>query len=112
MNLTLWKHQGPIGSTIAFESLTEAPLPPQEGRGGRRGGRGGVLREPGPVDVGRSVRIPSEGPAANMGHFKATFDTPGNYMIRIRIDNFTARDSRPGNQCCWSNGYVRVRVDG
>ncbi len=122
VNLTLWKHQGPVGSMIAFESLTEAPLPPQEGRGGRGGGGrgtppgrgtgGGVLREPGPVEVGRSVRIPSDGPAANMGHFRATFDTPGNYMIRIRIDNFTASDSRPGNQCCWSNGYVRVRVDG
>jgi hypothetical protein len=46
-----------------------------------------------------------------MGSFRATFDTPGEYVIRIRIDNFTSGDSSPGNQCCWSNGYVRVRVE-
>ncbi len=102
VNLTLWKHQGPAGGTIAFESLTSAP----EARGGR-----GVVREPGPVAVRQIVRIPTEGPAANMGRFTATFDTPGDYMIRIRVDNFGVSDSRPGNQCCWSNAYVQVRVE-
>ena len=45
-----------------------------------------------------------------MGHFSAVFDTPGEYVIRIRIDNFNPIDSMPGQQCCWSNGYVRVVV--
>jgi hypothetical protein len=58
------------------------------------------------------VRLPIEGPEANKGRFRASFDTPGEYLIRIRIDNFTTGDSSMGNQCCWSNGYVRVRVDG
>ncbi len=119
VNMTLWKLQGPVGGEIAFESLVPAPPPPPEGAeaaGGRRGGGGGFGRgraapqEPGPVDIGQSVLLPTEGPVANMGSFKATFDTPGEYVIRIRIDNFTSRDSGPGNQCCWSNGYVRVRV--
>ena len=66
---------------------------------------------PGPVNIGQSVRLPTEGDDANMGSFRATFDTPGEYVIRIRIDNFTSGDSSPGNQCCWSNGYVRVRVE-
>ena len=120
-----------LGGEIAFESLVELPPPPERaaaagggrggqpgaagGRGGRGGGRGfgrgrGAPQEPGPVNIGQSVRLPTEGDDANMGSFKATFDTPGEYVIRIRIDNFTSGDSGPGNQCCWSNGYVRVRV--
>jgi len=104
VNMTLWKHQGPVGSVISFESLVPAPTAPTGGRG-RPAGAG-----PGPVAIGRPVRLPLEGPGANMGHFKATFDTPGEYMIRIRIDNFTSGDSAMGNQCCWTNGYVRVSV--
>jgi len=131
VNMTLWKLQGPVGGEIAFESLVELPPPPESaaaagggrggqpgaagGRGGRGGGRGfgrgrGAPQEPGPVNIGQSVRLPTEGDDANMGSFRATFDTPGEYVIRIRIDNFTSGDSGPGNQCCWSNGYVRVRV--
>ena len=101
VNMTLWKHQGPVGADIAFESLVEPPTEPS--------GRG-RLRGPGPVGVGQAVRIPNQGPNANVGHFRATFDTPGEYLIRIRIDNFTTGDSAPGNQCCWSNGYVGVSV--
>jgi hypothetical protein len=59
--------------------------------------------------MGQIVRIPITGPAANQGRFRASFDTPGEYMIRIRIDNFGG-DSAPGNMCCWTNGYVRVNV--
>ena len=129
VNMTLWKHQGPVGGTIAFESLVEAvagaaaarvpnlpdgvtldDLPP-EIRARFGGGRGGRPPGPGPIDVGAPVRLPTEGANANMGRFRATFDTPGDYVIRIRIDSFNAAgDSSPGNQCCWSNGYVRVSV--
>jgi hypothetical protein len=143
VNMSLWKHQGPVGAVISFESLTTPP--PAEGRGGRGGGRGGgdapTLPDgvdpadlppdvaarvgiggrggrgappppaPGPVDAGESVRLTDEGPEANMGHFRATFDTPGEYVIRIRIDSFSASgDSSPGNQCCWSNAYVHATV--
>jgi hypothetical protein len=117
VNMTLWKHQGPVGGKIAFESLVERPAeePAAGGRGGRGGpppgfGRGGAARGPGPVGIGQAVRLPNEGPQANKGRFRATFDTPGEYVIRVRIDNFTAGDSGMGNQCCWSNGYVRVGV--
>jgi len=40
----------------------------------------------------------------------ATFTEPGDYVLRVRADNWTARDSSAGNQCCWTNGYVRVSV--
>lgn len=103
VNMTLWKHQGPVGGRIAFESLTAAPDGVRPVRVGRPHG-------PGPVEVGQSVLIPVDGPDAHRGRFTATFDQPGLYLVRIRIDNFSNDDSTPGNQCCWSNGYIAVRV--
>jgi hypothetical protein len=129
VNMSLWKHQGPVGSKVTFESLVEAVA----GAGASRGfnlpdgvtlddlppeirarvGRGGRGRQPGPGPVGETaqIRIPDQGPNADKGIFRATFDTPGEYVVRIRIDSFNASgDSQMGNQCCWSNGYVRVNV--
>jgi hypothetical protein len=40
----------------------------------------------------------------------ATFEEPGEYVIRVRADNFGRIDSSSGNQCCWTNGYVKVTV--
>jgi hypothetical protein len=105
VNMTLWKHQGPVGGMIAFESMLEAPANAAPARGRAR------PFGPGPVNTTDVVPIPNEGPLANRGQFTATFDTPGEYVIRIRIDNFGAPDSMPGQQCCWSNGYVVVSVN-
>jgi len=105
VNMTLWKYQGPVGGMITFESLVEAP----EGAAPPR--RGARPLGPGPVETRDVVPLPTEGPHANEGHFTASFDTPGRYVIRIRIDNFNAPDSMPGQQCCWSNGYVVVNVN-
>lgn len=41
---------------------------------------------------------------------QATFSEPGDYVIRLRVDNFSAPDSQFDNQCCWSNAYVPVTV--
>lgn len=78
LNLTWFKHQGPIGGEVAFEPAV-------------------AVAEP-------------EGEGANHGTVMATFNQPGNYMLRVRVDNFRASDSNFGNQCCWSNGYVHVTV--
>ena len=40
----------------------------------------------------------------------ATFGQPGEYLIRVRADNFGGVDSSAGDQCCWTNGYVKVTV--
>ena len=39
-----------------------------------------------------------------------TFDRPGEYVLRVRADNFNPVDSTPADQCCWTNGYLRVVV--
>ena len=40
----------------------------------------------------------------------ATFSQPGEYVVRVRADNFGRLDTSPGNQCCWTNGFARVTV--
>lgn len=40
----------------------------------------------------------------------ASFSAPGEYIVRVRVDNFRAADSAHGDQCCWTNGYIRVNV--
>jgi len=41
---------------------------------------------------------------------QATFSEPGEYVVRIRADNFGAPDSKFDNMCCWANVYVPVTV--
>jgi hypothetical protein len=40
----------------------------------------------------------------------ATFDTPGEYVLRLRANDFSGVSSAGHSQCCWSNGYVQVSV--
>jgi hypothetical protein len=41
---------------------------------------------------------------------KAAFTQSGEYVIRVKVDTFGRVDSAAGDQCCWTNGYVRVTV--
>ena len=41
---------------------------------------------------------------------RATFWEPGEYVVRLRVDNFLAPDTRFDNVCCWSNVYVPITV--
>jgi hypothetical protein len=66
-------------------------------------------RGPAPVQLGSEVStIDSEG--WGQATTDATFSAPGEYVIRLRVDNFGAPDSRFDNQCCWSNAFVPVTV--
>jgi hypothetical protein len=63
---------------------------------------------PGPVVFSR----PTEPIAQLTGtvNTSVTLKVPGEYVIRVRADNFGRLDTSPGNQCCWTNGYVKVNV--
>jgi hypothetical protein len=63
---------------------------------------------PGPVkfDPAVSGLAELEGSASS----NATFNQAGTYMLRVRADNFGRPDTSAGNQCCWTNGYVKVTV--
>jgi hypothetical protein len=53
----------------------------------------------------------SETPGGGKHLVAATFSMPGEYMLRVRVDNHTGtNDSAPGHNCCWANGYVQVNV--
>ena len=44
------------------------------------------------------------------GRVIVTFSVPGEYLMLAQVDNWAAPDSGSGDQCCWTNGYVRVTV--
>ncbi|MEX2584601.1 MAG: hypothetical protein WD766_15135 [Gemmatimonadota bacterium] len=53
----------------------------------------------------------SEVPGGGKFTTSVSFSMPGDYMLRVRVDNHTGtNDSAHGHNCCWSNGYVRVTV--
>ncbi len=92
--------QGP--GRVEYTRHESNPLPEaaEGGRGGR-GGRGGGAPRP------QVIRL-EEG--YGTAQVIATFTEPGEYLMRARVDNFSATDSNDGDQCCWTNGYVRVTV--
>ncbi|MGD2045490.1 MAG: hypothetical protein PVJ80_05825 [Gemmatimonadota bacterium] len=91
------KYQGPIGGMVTFARHESTMMPESEDDDAA------PRREPGPEIV---PQIHDEGTAQVI----ATFDMPGEYIIRGQVDNFSRPDSSSGDQCCWSNGYIRVNV--
>ena len=55
-----------------------------------------------------AVTIDEESPAVEDGRASTTanFAAPGEYVLLV----MTSDGSRRSNQCCWTNGYLRVRV--
>ncbi len=65
----------------------------------------------GPAEIDlqpESALIESEG--WGLSTTQATFSEPGQYMIRVRADNFEAEDSSFDDQCCWSNVFFPITV--
>jgi len=64
--------------------------------------------------LGPNVAFQEERAAVEDPQGKATtmvvFSEPGEYVIRVQADNFGLIDSRPQDQCCWTNGYFPVVV--
>jgi hypothetical protein len=81
-------HQGPAGTEIQFD-------PPRV-----------TVGEETPAAEGASAMTNDWGRVAT----RATFSEPGEYVVRIQVDNFGAPDSRFDNLCCWANAYVPVTV--
>ena len=85
---TYWvMHQGPAAPEFSKQSISGR----ERNRAGGEGARG---------DNNPWEEVTTE----------ATFSEPGDYVIRLRVDNITAPDSQFDNVCCWSNAYVPVTV--
>jgi hypothetical protein len=70
------------------------------------------FKHQGPGDVAFEPRSATTAPGGGEATTSVRFSAPGEYMLRVRVDNFGITDSAPGQQCCWTNGYVRVKVSG
>lgn len=68
------------------------------------------FKHQGPGEVTFEPRAAKTAPGGGQAVTSVRFSAPGEYMLRVRVDNFGITDSAPGQQCCWSNGYVKVTV--
>ena len=68
------------------------------------------FKHQGPGEVTFEPRTAKTAPGGGQAVTSVRFSAPGEYMLRVRVDNFGITDSAPGQQCCWTNGYVKVTV--
>lgn len=80
------------------------------------GGKEGVpvtltwLLHQGPGDVSFSVAAPPVDPGTGKALSSATFSAPGDYILRVRANDASGLSRAGHAQCCWTNGFVKVRV--
>ncbi|MDX1568704.1 MAG: hypothetical protein R3223_12935 [Longimicrobiales bacterium] len=101
LRVVWFNHQGPAEVEFTRHESTPEPEESEEDEDDDMRRRGGP---PGPEVV---MLEEGEGTA----RVYATFHRPGEYLVRARVDNWQAPDSSSGDQCCWTNGYVRVIVE-
>jgi len=126
LTLRLWVNDA--GPTITFRQPEPAAgrgAPPAAGRGGApgagggRGGRGGGPQAaatltwykhsgPGEVKFGENPLRAMERVYTELTT-TATFSAPGTYIVRAQV-NDSSGNGGGGDQCCWTNGLVRVTV--
>jgi hypothetical protein len=90
-------HQGPAAVRFARHESTEIPEPTDPAD------PPATAAEPRFQDV---TLLQGSG-AANV---YATFTEPGQYMLRVQVDNWAAPESAENDQCCWTNVYQRITV--
>jgi hypothetical protein len=101
-----FRHQGPVGGEVEFSRHESTPVPdPPEAGSGRALSAAAI--EAAQAARRRTVGLPEGHGAASI---VVTFSAPGEYLLRAQVDIFGAPDSSSGDQCCWTNGYVRVSV--
>jgi hypothetical protein len=97
-----WKHQGPPGE-VTFTRHASNPMPDRPAPGRFTGLQGPVESE----SLPQVIQLEGTEGAARVD---AVFPAPGTYVMRVTADNWGAPDSTANDQCCWTNGYVRVNV--
>jgi hypothetical protein len=99
--LTVWLHD---------DSVRDEELLPVRRRGDATAMHVTWFKHAGPGSVVFSPHTEPLAETEGMSTTTATFEQPGEYVIRVRADSFGRIDSSAGNQCCWTNGYVKVTV--
>jgi hypothetical protein len=131
--LAAWITDDGVGRTaLAGAEPTGAPPAPVAapgGRGARGGGAAAAGAGPGGGGRGSGVSLTwtlYRGPAAvtfanakpavdaasgGKAETTATFSAPGEYVLRAQANDVSG-EGGGGEQCCWTNGHVRVTVKG
>ena len=63
----------------------------------------------GPGDVTFNKEKVSLDEADGKASTTATFSAPGEYILRVQVNDSTGEGGR-GFQCCWTNAHLRVTV--
>ena len=100
--LTVWIHDDSVRE--------EEPLAVRRRQGDAAALNVTWYKHTGPGSVVFSPHTDELAETEGMATTTATFEQPGEYVIRVSADNFGRVDSSAGNQCCWTNGYVKVTV--
>ena len=102
LSLTVWIHDDSVRE--------EEPIAVRRRRGDAPALNVTWYKHTGPGSVVFGSYTDSLAETEGMVTTTATFEQPGEYLVRVRADNFGRVDSSTGNQCCWTNGYVTVTV--
>ena len=68
------------------------------------------FKHQGPGDVTFSADTARVDAAGGKMTTTATFSVPGDYILRVRANDASGVAGAGHAQCCWTNGFVRVRV--
>lgn len=68
------------------------------------------FKHQGPGDVTFSPPTARLTPTGGTSSTTATFNMPGDYMIRVRANDASGVAPAGHAQCCWTNGFLRVTV--
>lgn len=90
-------HQGPAAVTFERHESTVVPEPPTDERRLR------FYRE----QATNEVDVKG---GKGLAKVIATFPEPGEYLLRLTAENFSAPDSSDADQCCWTNIFERITV--
>lgn len=99
LELTVWAKDDGVSEQMPGERSTD-PLPIH------------WMKQSGPGEVTFSPvdsEIPVDGGSAKT---EATFSAPGSYVLRVRANDASGVVGGGQSQCCWTNGYVKVNVNG
>ena len=122
LTLTAWVTDEPTGRGRATAAAGRAAGGAGAGTaaGGAAGaagrGRGGAspvtvtwFKHQGPGDVTFADATPEIDRASGRATTTATFSAPGDYMLRLRANDGSVAGAGHA-QCCWTNGFVKVKV--
>ncbi len=68
------------------------------------------FKHQGPGDVTFAPPTARLTPTGGKSSVNATFNAPGDYVIRLRVNDASGVAGAGHAQCCWTNGFVKVTV--